>query len=419
MSTGVYILSQVGTGDTFEGLPGDLECAITEIRVEQHLARPSTFAIRLQEDFEDGEAKSVTADNLRGGKGLAILVDGGTKQPPRDGLGSTSSAPGKLICLIRGQVENSQADLSVGGSGSWYEVRGRDVRTLAARDCGGAEFTGTTTEIAEKLTKQFTKGTFHQSPPVAEFKKEEPYRFYGTWLGGLENLSTLCDSPVRLAYQLKPSSIAVNLNGLEQFEVTVDVYFEPSPAQSGAAGAAVDLLSLVTDEMPYLRIMGSEGACENVVNFSLQNDTEAITSVSSAVVDPDSGEAVLVDDQKADQTSLISDAEDPNTKGAPDGNKLQITKAGHPDLAAAAARAAANEASWYVKANALTTAHMLGKVLQPHDLVEVIGGGCGINGVFQVEKVVHVINSAAHWMHLDLRGNSRSLKPAKEGLLDA
>jgi hypothetical protein len=417
MSSGAYILTQSADGSTtFAGLRGDLDCAVTEIRIEQHLDRRATFGIRFQEDFEDGEGGTVTAADLRGAKGMAILVDGGPGQPPKDGLGVAPIGSGELICLICGQIENSEADVSVGVSGSWYEVRGQDVRTRAARDCGPYDMgADTLTGLAEALTTDFMTGEFHAAVSAAKYPKEQPYVFSGSKLEGLENLSKLCDCPIRLEYKLKPLN-TFDGEGHEQFDIVVDVRFEPSPP-SGPNMPSDDFKLIATDKMIYLRIMGSEGACENVINFSLQSDNEAISSVSSAAIDLDTGEAQDVEGQPASQTAL-TEGEGVKDTGAQDGRTCRLSISENPDIAAAAANSAANEASWYVKATALTTAHMLGTVLQPHDLVEVVGGGCGISGVFQVEKVVHVINGAGHWMHLDLRSNSRSLKPPKEGIID-
>jgi hypothetical protein len=408
MSIGAYILKQDGDGDTFEALDVDLCCAVTEIRVEQHLDRSATFAIRFQEDFEDGEGKTIIADALRGGKGIAILVESGT-QPPKNGPGIPSVGPDDLVCLIRGQVENSQAESSAGGPGSWYEVRGQDLRTLAARESMSQQHTGTVAQIAKVLSQKFTKGRFHPSAetkPVAEFKDGYPFHFNGTRLEALERLSELCDCPVRLEYIVR--------GAVTVYQIGVDVHFEPSPPRGQDVPIGKELQLTALDNTPWLRILGSEGAPENVINFSLQSDNETYSSVSSEVVNLD-GELISTAGETT-QTPL-SPGQDVNASNTAEDRTAQLTFTGDPDLAAAATRSAANEASWYIKATALTTSHMLGTVLQPHDLVEVIGGGCGLNGVFQVEKVVHVINGASHWMHLDLRSNSSSV-PKMQGGLD-
>jgi hypothetical protein len=54
---------------------------------------------------------------------------------------------------------------------------------------------------------------------------------------------------------------------------------------------------------------------------------------------------------------------------------------------------------------------MLGAVLQPHELVRVVGAGCQVGGVYQVRDVTHVIQAAEHWMQVDLRTNSLPKEP--------
>jgi len=419
MSIGAYIMIHTGIGNTFEALPVDLEGAVTEIRIEQHLDRRTSFAIRFQEDFEEGEAATITADQLRGAKGVAIAVASGGGQAAKNGLGPPPNQAEQLVCLVRGQIENSEASIAMAGAGSWYEVRGRDVRTAIDREVKGHSVAGTVDQIAAQILGEITTTGVDVGDSVAEYEDDYPYRFFGTLLEGLERLATLCNYPVWLDYPIKRAALAVNLLGPAQFEIDVHGHFEPSPPRAADAppGPPIDL-GLLGDDMPYLRLMGSDEAQENVVDFAMRNDSEAYSCVASSVVDSETGQAVELDDQESGQEPITKDGEDVKTAGAEDcDRRLVINKVGRPDIAASAARAAANDASWYVKANALTTVHMLGEVLQPHDLVEVIGGGCGIAGTFQVEKVTHVINAAAHWMHIDLRSNSRSLKPPKQGVL--
>jgi len=64
------------------------------------------------------------------------------------------------------------------------------------------------------------------------------------------------------------------------------------------------------------------------------------------------------------------------------------------------------EAGWFVEAAASTTAHMLGGVLMPHDVIEVEGLGPVHSGPYQVKAVTHVINAADHFMDIELRRNA-------------
>jgi hypothetical protein len=352
---------------------------------------------------------------------MAIVVSAGPGQPPEGGGAIPSIESEQLMCLLRGQVENSEADVSIGATGSWYEVRGRDVRTLIDRCSDGYQIPGDAVKIAEGMTAEFTTGNWIPGDLTATFPEDRPFAFSGTILEGLERLSKLCNYPVWLRYPM-------NRLDKENFDIVVNTYFCASPERGEDTKKTpvpeVNLLGIDDGKhAAYLRIIGDDKQCENVVNFSLKTDNEAISSVSASVVDEVTGEAKDFDGQEANDEALgeetVKTTGAEAEAGAEDCERsMKISKVGKSDIVARTTQAAANDASWYVKAQALTTVHMLGKVLQPHDLVKVIGGGCGINGIFQVEKVTHVINAAAHWMHLDLRSNSRSLSPAKEDILD-
>ncbi|NJK31388.1 MAG: hypothetical protein HC927_02630 [Deltaproteobacteria bacterium] len=56
---------------------------------------------------------------------------------------------------------------------------------------------------------------------------------------------------------------------------------------------------------------------------------------------------------------------------------------------------------------------MLGRVLQPHELVWVDGAGCKVNSAYQVSDVTHVINPAEHWMDVSLRTNALPKEPGQ------
>ncbi|PRP92669.1 hypothetical protein [Enhygromyxa salina] len=412
MTIGAYIMTQIGGqgSHSFKALPGDLDCAITEIRIEEHLDKPATFAIRFQEDFEDGENGTFTAADLRGSKGIAIAVSSGPGHGT-DGLAKVPLPPAEeLVCLIRGQIENSQADLSPGGSGSTLEVRGRDIRTTLDRENKPQEFSGTNTDIFKKMIDGLGDTAPDIGPDVLEFPTEgASFNYLGTILDGLERLATACNYSVWLRYNLTLSTSV--------YDVTPKVSIKTSPER--AAHSPADLnLGLTRNSKVTLRIIGSETACENVINFSHTTDSEAITCVSSAGDNHETGESYN-QDQSADHDPTTEDAGETNeTAGAKDCERsMFVSTVGGADRVGSTAQAAANDASWYVKASALTTVHMLGTVLRPHDLVLVHGGGCGVSGGFQVEKVTHVINAAAHWMNIELRSNSRSVSPPKEGLL--
>jgi 1-aminocyclopropane-1-carboxylate deaminase/D-cysteine desulfhydrase-like pyridoxal-dependent ACC family enzyme len=85
---------------------------------------------------------------------------------------------------------------------------------------------------------------------------------------------------------------------------------------------------------------------------------------------------------------------------------VSITTAGGQEVLNARAESALTEAGWFVEATASTTAHMLGGVLVPHDVVQVEGLGPVDSGPYQVKSVTHVIKATEHLMDLELRRNA-------------
>ena len=82
-----------------------------------------------------------------------------------------------------------------------------------------------------------------------------------------------------------------------------------------------------------------------------------------------------------------------------------VTTAGNATELQNRAETALTEAGWYVNATVSTTAHMLGDVLMPHDVVEVEGLGKDNSGPYQVKTATHVINAADLVTDLELRRN--------------
>ena len=55
----------IASGDNNELLAQDLTDCVTEVRVEQSLDEPTKFAIRFQEDLEDGEPRVMQSPELQ------------------------------------------------------------------------------------------------------------------------------------------------------------------------------------------------------------------------------------------------------------------------------------------------------------------------------------------------------------------
>ena len=413
MSFGAFILTNTGPSGSFTYLGAEHANAITEIRIEQHLDKQTTFAVRFQEDFENQEEVEAAQALFSKSLGIAICTSDGT--PPSVG----GLIPPTLVCLVKGQVENVEFNVTVGGSGSWFEIRGQDIRTEVNRNVDIIVEEGSTKDIISALV-----GLFADEYTVGDEIKnyiDNSYVFRGSALEAVYDLARKSNYSFWMKYELEAM-------GADGFVVKSHAHVEPSPPrkEQEEPPTQFDGLELVAPEKaPQLRILGTEEDCETVVNFSSRVDNEAYRLAKSTAQNLDNGEAQDTDEATTEDKELNPGGENSSSVGATDQEEPPALESPSPvpgfksvlvgpepehELSPWQAYAAATEASWYVQGEALTTVHMLQSVVQPHDIVQVIGGGCGVAGLYQVTDVTHVINAAEHWMELKLRSNSRSLK---------
>lgn len=167
------------------------------------------------------------------------------------------------------------------------------------------------------------------------------------------------------------------------------------------AGPAPPVL-LAPPNAPSLRVNVPPDQCPNVTAFQVDTDTERANAANGAAVNPRTG--------KLDRTQATNPQ--PGIGDGPslveiDGVKrtLCVTTAGGADELQGKQEAALVEVGWFVEASASTTAHMLGGLLKPHDVVPIEGIGTELSGPYQVKAVTHVINAADHFMDVKLRSN--------------
>lgn len=422
MSFSALILMQAEpNSDLFVPLEFAYKNAITEVRVEQHLDKQTSFAIRFQEDFADTEEIERIQREFAKSRGMAICVSEGVPD---------ATTPPTLVCLVRGQVENVTFDITVGGSGSSFEIRGQDTRTLMNRVVKTRRTPSATSDVMiAKLVKPCATETPDVGPGLINYlgKKKKSHRYTGSELEAVYDLAKKCSFSFWLTYaveeqdQVEPDKSEYLIKTTAHIRSSPDRNEQPKDKKAPTDFANLGLIP--GDAIAELRILGTEDACETVVNFSVSIDSEIAVKAISYGQDIDNGaetdtEATTQDadlNSGGENASKIGGSEPEALDwGEPKEKSVKVSKRGDPEIARWQAYAAATEASWYVKGESLTTMHMLHKALAPHDIVEVIGGGCGVAGKYQVSDVTHVINPAEHWMELKLRSNSRNLedKPA-------
>lgn len=390
MSFGAIIA--VKNGGLYEPVDFGLECALTEIRVEQTLGNQTTFALRFQEDYENDQPTVTEHDIFKSGVEIAILVPNGSRSQ-------------ELICLVCGQVEQLSFDIALGGPGSSFEARGRDVRTILDRVCVPESLTATK---SASLIKEFIKeipdiiSGVEDGAIIYDGEDDNPsINFVGTKLELIEQLATAEDQCVWLSYEVSSDKRGI--------PITTTFNVKPSPPRSDPPPPPPNPAAAKRE----LRVLSDSKECPNIATFKVSSDNERITVVHTAAIDGANGGAAKAQGTTADDK--LNDGPGPGESGnagsgeAPERTSCSPGPGGQTERAQKAETMATDE-SWFITAEALTSASMVQGVLEPHQEVTVMGVGCEWAGQYQVREVTHVINAAEHWMNVTLRSNSRGEK---------
>ena len=360
-------------------LSDDLLKWLVEARVEQELSGATRFAIRFEDDTCDGSLQVLNAKDIKPNTLMAILAPDGNK----------------LTCLVRGPVTQVRFSVMLGVAGSWVEIHGEDRRVEMDRLCVQAAWRGLASDAASQLL-----AAYEFAPDVEPTKRlysdnDHTLNQRGTDLGFIEQIARENGFELWIEYGVNDSASTPGA----PIPIIETAKLRASPQRN--AGPALPVL-LAPPGMPSLRVNVPPDECPNVTSFQIDTDTERANSAGGLAVNPRTG--------KLERTQVLNPQ--PGLDNGPtlkevDGVKrtICITSAGGADELQAKQEAALVEAGWFVEAAASTTAHMLGAVLKPHDIVPVAGIGTELSGAYQVKSVAHVINAADHFMDIKLRSN--------------
>jgi hypothetical protein len=384
----------IASGEKNKVLSDDLLDCLTEVRVEQSLDDPTRFAIRFQDDISGGEPRIRKAAELQCHQMITIAVQVGDA----------------MKCLVRGPITNVKSSVMLGGPGSWYEVRGEDRRIELDRQSIRRAWTGRASDAAGAIL-----GAKFDEVDVQETR----IVYGGQRVRGQPSTSTLNQRATDAAFirQIARQNnlhfwieYDCRLNGLEPGGQSLKVVQKanlksspPRPKGSSAGPVPVDQIKLVPTVAVKLRVNVDQEHCQNVTAFELTTDPERPNQFAGTAVD---------DRDLSEPSTSVTDPQPPidaqgrRFGGCVEPRDVSITTAGNQDELNARAESALTEAGWFVEGTASTTAHMLGGVLMPHDVIQVEGLGPVDSGPYQIKAVTHVINAADHFMDIELRRNA-------------
>ncbi len=362
--------------------PDDLLSCLIEVRVEQTLDQPTRFAVRFQDDIEDGQLIKAGVGELQVGQLVTIAVDRGED---------------RYICLCRGPILEHESEMTQGGPGSSFTILGPDRRDELAREVREQNWPGRASEVARLLMADVY--------PLANVQQtEQVYDLNGNSLTQRDNdleflTKTAADNGFHfwIGYsgtaELPPSNLTV---------IETANWTSSPPLQDGAAIGAPPVLPLADDTLT-LRYNVPRDQCPNLTKFALSTDGERPTEVSTATRNLTDGgdDPVEVTDQAAPMggsgEGLAQRAPARQAASRPRGNAQDARRSN---------QAALRDAGFFVSAEISTTRHLLKGVLEPHQVVAVEGVG-GANGKtpFRVANVTHVINGIGHFMDAEIETN--------------
>lgn len=375
----------IALGEDNRPLDADLAGCIAEVRVEQSLDAPAQFALRFLDDIEDGRLRMANDDRLAVETILTIAVEV-DEQP---------------VTLVRGPIIEHRSQMTIGGPGSWFEVRGLDRRDLLDRTCVQATWNRSASDAARSILGQVFDDVKVDSTSRSYDPSRETLNQRESDLTFLNRIARSNNMHVWVSYKTTRSPLGGGL------EITETAHFASSPRrpENGALDAIAAAIPLVPTSELKLRVHVPSAQCPNVTAFQVNTDAARpsryrATSMQTTDVDPAPTDA--------------SDPQPPAGEGArrlPDlggvTRELCMPGAGDPQDTQARAEAALTEAGWFIQATASTTKHMLGGVLQPHEVIEAVGVGPKVGrAAFRVKTVTHVINAAEHFMDATLESNS-------------
>lgn len=371
----------ITTGDANEPLAADLAGAVAEARVEQPLDGPAQFAVRFVDDLRDGRPLVADDPRLAIGEIISVLVE----------------IDGALTCLVRGPITDHRSRIMLGGPGTAFDVLGLDDLDLLDRSCVHERWTGRASDAAAAiLGAAFDRTEVEETPRVFE-EGDSTLNQRTTDLEFLRQIASRNNLHLWLSYTASRAP-----TGGIRIEETANLASSPRRPE-GAVGAIAGSISLVPNT--DLELCVQTPGAQNVSAFDIAIDSRRPSRFRVGSM------------SRAETRTVTTEASDPQPPAGPGAVRLGevggaprdlcMVGSGDPVETQRRAETALTEAGWFVQARASTSAHQLGGVLRPHDVVRAVGVGPRLGAAaFRVRSAVHVVTAAHHMIDAELESNS-------------
>ena len=370
-----------GTGDVRyqiminDRVDDQLTGELADIEVTEAVRGETTFRIRFAIDLCATDAELLNDPRLVPGQDIRLAV--------------LATFDNVTTVLVQGVITDRKTEVKEGGPGSSLEVAGKDRRILMGRNSDQrGPLNGTVALIVLPIF-----GRYNFVPDIEQGDSE----LYSDETKSLNQAHSDLELVTKLAadhgYEFW---IDAQLAGPTIVETA---HFRSSPPRNKGAPPSLPI-QLVAPPDPTLLKMNSGDGRSTMLHFSSQRASE-VPNASGSVsrINPDSGDL--------EHTSVDKPSQDPLGQAPPaQTNNRPIVTPGNAQDAQRKQDAALIDASWVIKANAETTAHALGGLIRPHQVVNVQGTGSVDDGTYFVWSVTHHIDPADHKMTCELRRNA-------------
>lgn len=349
------------------------------IEVVEAVRGESTFKVRFQIDICNNDFELLDDDRLVPGKDrlLTVLV----------------SVDGEQSCLIHGLITDRKTELKEGGAGSSLEITGKDRRIEMGRNADQhTTLSGTTGLIVmQKLA------SYALIPDVEQGDTALYSELTGARNQAGSDLELLKSLAAETGYEFWVDAEVVRVAA--GFVILKETGHFRSQPPRGAGPISISLPAIIAPSgAPTLKLNPGTG-CSTLLSFASERVSE-VPNGSGQIPRADFDSASL-QQTTVDGPSLEAFGQRPP---APQ-NRRPVVSPGNAAEARRRQDAALIDASWIVNARAETTAHAVGNVIRPRQIVKVEGTGSVDDGDYFVWKVTHSIDTADHKMSLELRRN--------------
>lgn len=362
----------------------DLLSCLVEVRVEQTLDAPTRFAVRFQDDIEDGKLKKASVPELKVGEIVTIAVDKGQDQ---------------YQCLCRGVILEHETEMTQGGPGSSFTILGPDRRDELAREVREQNWPGKASDVV--------MGLLSAVYPTADVQPtDEEYDLNGNSLPQRESDLDFVTKQASdhgyhfwIAYSGTAEAMPANLS------VTETANWKASPDLLDSIVAGLPPILPLADDALVLRYNVPPKDCPNLTKFQLKADAERPSTAKTQTRNLTDGGDDPVETQ--DQASPVGGSGQ-NLAAREPARQMPTRPQGNAQDARRRNEAALRDAGFFVSAEVSTTRHLLKGVLEPHLIVAVEGvGGANATTPFRVKSVTHVINGIGHFMDAVIETNAQ------------